>query len=129
VKAWRVAERGRSPSAAPGTAKPALKAKPLRAPKLTERPTEIGATLITAVKRLANPFTNEAIMAETGAASAQASNFLQRAKAKGWVRKVGRGLWERTAQFANQDAGGRSNGAQMLADIHREIDAAKPGKD
>jgi len=105
-----------------------VKGKPGRKPKAKLAPAPVTATrsavlnnpsITSAVRKLAEPFTVHVLMSNgIFPDSKSASNFLYRAKGKGWLKPVGRGQFARTKDFG---ADITSTAAATLADIHGEI--------
>lgn len=73
------------------------------------------------VKKLAEPFNTADVASKAVIEHKKASNWITVSVKKGWLVRASAGHYKRTPLFA-----GNNPGEQILADIHKEIESAKP---
>lgn len=89
--------------------------------------------MIRIARGLKEPFGTAEIVMATGMDVKKAGNILTQWKLKKWVNTVGRGEYNRAKGFGGtfraETSAPRGTGEQILEQIHKEIDAAKPKED
>jgi len=94
------------------------------------KPSKRGAEMmrvVALVETMPEPITAPKIAEAASVNAKKAANFIQACQRKGWLGKIKFGEYRRLAGFGGGVLGG--GGEQLLAEIHAEIDAAKPKKD
>lgn len=88
-----------------------------------------GERMIQLGRGLKEPFGTVALMQAAGIELKAAGNTLTQWLLKDWILRVGRGQYRRSKAFGGGSrlaTGTPKGGEQMLAEIHKEIEAAKP---